>query len=313
MQSIQLLFTSIVLVSVSGLTVSGISSGAYFAGQFQVAYSSSVSGAGIIAGGPYYCSQNSVTLATTACMNNPELINIDKLVQSALKFSETGLIDSTLNLNTSKIWMFSGKLDTVVLQGVVKANYQFFSNFVKIVNIITNFDVLAEHSWVTNLFGNLCGYLGSPYLNNCEIDAAGEFLTMFYGQLKPKGTENWNHLHLFLQSKYGDVVFSGMLSYGYVYVPAACEKSKCEVHVAFHGCLQSAELVADVFVKHNGLNSWAESNNIVVIYPQILSTLNNPQGCWDFWGYTGSDFAYKSGKQMKMVYLMTQNVPYVSW
>ncbi len=36
-------------------SVSGISSGAYMAGQFQMAHSREVVGAGIIAGGPYGC------------------------------------------------------------------------------------------------------------------------------------------------------------------------------------------------------------------------------------------------------------------
>src|SRR5687768_7614087 len=41
----------------SRTTVSGLSSGAYMAGQFQVAYSKLVVGAGIVAGGPYGCAR----------------------------------------------------------------------------------------------------------------------------------------------------------------------------------------------------------------------------------------------------------------
>ena len=37
-----------------GTSVSGLSSGAFMAMQYQVAFSSSVKGAGIVAGGPYY-------------------------------------------------------------------------------------------------------------------------------------------------------------------------------------------------------------------------------------------------------------------
>src|SRR6187549_1547401 len=37
------------------VTVSGLSSGAFFAHQFHVAFSSLVKGAGIVAGGPYGC------------------------------------------------------------------------------------------------------------------------------------------------------------------------------------------------------------------------------------------------------------------
>src|SRR3954469_23365352 len=37
------------------ITVSGISSGAFFAHQFHIAFSSLVKGAGIVAGGPFGC------------------------------------------------------------------------------------------------------------------------------------------------------------------------------------------------------------------------------------------------------------------
>ena len=39
-------------------SVSGISSGAYMAGQFEMAHSRDVIGAAIIAGGPYGCSES---------------------------------------------------------------------------------------------------------------------------------------------------------------------------------------------------------------------------------------------------------------
>ena len=51
------------------LTVSGVSSGAYMAVQFQVAYSQLVRGAGIIAGGPYDCAEGSILRALTRCMS----------------------------------------------------------------------------------------------------------------------------------------------------------------------------------------------------------------------------------------------------
>src|SRR2546423_13571210 len=40
------------------ITVSGLSSGGFFAHQFHVAYSKLANGAGIIAGGPYGCVEN---------------------------------------------------------------------------------------------------------------------------------------------------------------------------------------------------------------------------------------------------------------
>ena len=54
---------------VQGITVSGISSGAYMAVQYQVARSKSVSGVGAIAGGPYECAAGSTWTALTRCMS----------------------------------------------------------------------------------------------------------------------------------------------------------------------------------------------------------------------------------------------------
>jgi hypothetical protein len=297
----------------SSLTVSGISSGGFMAAQFQVAFSASVNGSGIFAGGPYYCSQGIVSIATTACMTSPELLNVDKLVQDTKNFAEKGTIDSILNLANRKIWIFSGILDTVVVQGVVKKTGEFFSNFVSPSNLQSTFSIPSEHSWVTNNFGNLCSYLGTPFINICGFDGSGSLLLHLYNSLSPKVKSSESNLHTFLQSKYGDITLAGLLPIGFIYIPSTCERSKCEVHVSFHGCLQSSEFISDVFVKNNGLNDWAESNSIVVLYPQVLSSFSNPQGCWDFWGYSGKDFAFKTGRQMRIVYAMTQNVPGVSW
>ena len=53
-----------------------------------------------------------------------------------------------------------------------------------------------------------------------------------------------------------------------------------------------------------GYNRWAASNNIVVLYPQTEASPGNPNGCWDFWGYTGQDYYSRDGKQMAAVKTM---------
>ena len=50
-----------------GTSVSGLSSGAFMAVQYQVAFSASVKGAGIVAGGPYYCAAG-IALNAGICM-----------------------------------------------------------------------------------------------------------------------------------------------------------------------------------------------------------------------------------------------------
>ncbi len=44
--------------NIAETSVSGISAGAYMAGQFEIAHSEIVSGAAIIAGGPYGCAES---------------------------------------------------------------------------------------------------------------------------------------------------------------------------------------------------------------------------------------------------------------
>jgi poly(3-hydroxybutyrate) depolymerase len=95
------------------------------------------------------------------------------------------------------------------------------------------------------------------------------------------------------------------------------------LHVALHGCLQSTETLHDVFYKHVGLNEWADSNDIVVLYPQAHTVLpedfstrrltdvfeSNPEGCWNWFGY-GYDEHYllRDGVQVRAIYGMVERI-----
>ena len=87
---------------------------------------------------------------------------------------------------------------------------------------------------------------------------------------------------------------------GYLYVPDACRDNAqdCGLHIAFHGCVQGAEFIEDRFATQSGFNEWAESNDLIVAYPQIEKSLFNPKGCWDWWGYTDDDYDLRAGKQV---------------
>src|SRR5262249_56886574 len=54
-------------VDINQTSVSGLSAGGYMAVQFDIAFSSMLRGAGIIAGGPYYCAQGNLFTATSTC------------------------------------------------------------------------------------------------------------------------------------------------------------------------------------------------------------------------------------------------------
>jgi poly(3-hydroxybutyrate) depolymerase len=59
-----------------------------------------------------------------------------------------------------------------------------------------------------------------------------------------------------------------------------------------------------VQVTYSGLNEVAEANNIIVLYPQVSKSEVlpvNPEGCFDWWGYTDPLYAYAAGVQPQFV------------
>ena len=66
--------------------------------------------------------------------------------------------------------------------------------------------------------------------------------------------------------------------------------------------------VHDDFIRDAGYNRWAAANSIVVLYPQIRVTSPNPNGCWDWWGYTGEGYYGQNGKQMRAVKVMVDRI-----
>jgi poly(3-hydroxybutyrate) depolymerase len=62
--------------------------------------------------------------------------------------------------------------------------------------------------------------------------------------------------------------------------------------------VQGAEFIEDRFATQSGFNEWGESNNLVIVYPQVEKSLFNPKGCWDWWGYTDDDYDLRAGKQV---------------
>lgn len=118
------------------------------------------------------------------------------------------------------------------------------------------------------------------------------------------GTYKPENMFLFDQTPY----FSGQISVdqtGFVYIPSGCadHTSECKLHVAIHGCNMGRYFVNSTFAENSGLNEWGESNNIIVLYPNVLpdDLVGNPDGCWDWWGYLGPDYALQSGPQMAFI------------
>jgi poly(3-hydroxybutyrate) depolymerase len=301
-------------VSFDNVSVSGISSGGYMAAQFHFAYSKTVKkGAGVIAGGPVYCSQGSVTIATGPCMADTGSRNLPYLISVVNTWSGNGYIDPTSNLANSKVYLFSGTIDSTVKQPVMNDLHTMYGNYVSGTRISYKNNLAAEHAIVTDYYGNACSYKGSPFINNCNFDTAGAMLKWIYGSLNAKNTGtlggsfvNFNQRHYWGN---GDPTNHGMANDGWAYVPANCAAGQtCKLHVAFHGCKQNVATIGDKFYRNTGYNRWADTNNMIVLYPQANATFANPNGCWDWWAYDDVNFPGKSGGQMVAIKTMIDRI-----
>lgn len=302
----------------SNLTVSGISSGAYIAQQFHTAFSSQVSGVGIIAGGPYYCAKGNIVEAMNKCMKT--VLGSPRTEDSILmakELAKAGKIDPLENLSHSKVWMLSGTKDRTVDQKVADALRETYKSFgVADENLVYINDLKIGHAFPTDNFGNDCRTVSrSPFISNCGLDGAGAILKQLLGKLNPKQSSTKEHLYHFDQLRFATdnktIEKLSMHQLAYVYIPEGCEepgKANCPIHIAFHGCKQTLDHVQTTFIEKSGYNDWAEANRIVVLYPQAKRSAlpNNPNGCWDWWGYTGSNYHTKDGAQMKVVMKMVK-------
>jgi len=314
------------------LTVSGISSGGYMAVQFHVAHSMRVDGAGILAAGPYECAEGSTLRALGNCMEPDAEDPVPTTASSIERVNEdaaAGRIDSPTGLANDRVWLLSGGEDRTVARPVVDALAAFYRTwiggerlaYVKVPN--------AGHAMLSAdaPAANACNTSEPPYINRCPgVDAPGELLAHLLGPLQAKAPAASGELLSFDQTPFtGDAGALGMAQTGYAYVPADCRGGGCRIHVAFHGCRQSAEQIGELFVREAGYNRWAESNRLIVLYPQIVprygwtwsgwwpSWVFNPKGCWDWWGYEDPDYATRDGHQvhavMEMVERLAQPLP----
>jgi predicted esterase len=297
-------------LSISNVTVSGISSGGYMAHQYHLAFSDQVVGAALYASGPYGCAEGDLQTALTNCLNNQSELDEKTYLAVVNKSIQGKMISNITNLKNDKVWIFHGSKDQTVSENVVQSQARLYQSLgVKVTEV---YDVPSGHGLPTFNQGVSCKKTEPPFINACKFDSVGAFFNNIYDDLNPKiiDLKNTGTIVSFNQADYLSKSESNTLAdKGFIYLPKNCSAgAKCRVHIAFHGCQQNQKSIGMQFIKKSGHNEWAESNNIVIIYPQTTSSYVplNPKACWDWWGYTGDGYQTRSGKQMQHVYQMVQ-------
>ena len=309
------------------VTVSGLSSGAAMAVQLHFAFSDRIAGAGIVAGAPYGCAQASAAIAVNFCMgmsDGAEARNAAASVQKAAALAAAGRIADPAGIAGDALYLFHGTEDDTVHRPAMDAVEDAYTALgIERLTFVTH--VASGHGFLTDEGPAAdkipCPDTDPPFLNRCPLpgdpgafrDQAREILSVMYGDLAPEAEAREAGFAVFDQSAYAAGV-EGMDDRAFLYVPEACEggAETCRLHIALHGCRQGRAFLGQEYARQTGYNEWAESNRIVVLYPQAKATdagfgarAFNPKGCWDWWGYSqagfGDDYLTREAPQMAAI------------
>lgn len=287
------------------ITVSGISAGAQMAHQLHIAYPDLFTGVGMIAGGPYGCADGSLAVAMKRCMGATDgALPVADMAEAIRKAADDNLNAKTGLLADDPVWLFHGALDTVVAAGVSNAVETLYQEFIPAENIIYINDVAAAHNFPTRGQGPECKVSQSPFVSDCDFDAAGELLQHLYPGLNaPDAPLDAPLIAPLMSVNLPGAEKAGLVKTAFLYTPLACTNGQqaCALHLVLHGCAQSSAQIKTAFIEQSGYLRWAQANHIVLAFPQVAPAAANPYACWDWWGYTGSDYRYRDGAQMKVL------------
>ncbi|TDO06714.1 MULTISPECIES: PHB depolymerase family esterase [Halomonas] len=278
------------------VSVLGVSSGGYMATQLAVAWPERFAGLGVLAAGPWGCARGSLGLALGQCMMTsrgmPGSAELESRYQGYL---DRELVGDPQALSALRVFIWHGGQDDTVSPALSQALAEQFRGWLASPDDQLQFMESKEagHGWpVAARQGTPVDALadchggGGTHLLACDLDIAGKVLSWLHGELMPPAPgEPQGEFVRFDQS---DFDARGLGDIGYLFVPTACEEGGCKLTMALHGCAMDVEQIGEAFVRHSGLNAWAATNRRVVLYPQAETSLPNPQGCWDWWGFAES-------------------------
>lgn len=288
------------VVDTTRITVSGISAGGYMASQLHLALSDTVSGVGIVAAGPWWCSRGDITRALNLCTKGGDF-ELPLSIAKAKELAQQGQIDPLSNLRDDPVYLFRGSADATIAATVADGAEGFYQQLANPDLHLSERSIPAAHAMVTVDQGAACGDFVAPFINACNYDTAGEMLKHLTQRSATATEARGTMVSVAVPGAQG----ANMLPQASLYLPQQCSQGNiCGIHVALHGCQQSTQVVGDAFIETAGYNRWADALDLMVLYPQVASSSfapMNPLGCWDWWGYSGPDYVSRSAPQIAAI------------
>jgi hypothetical protein len=276
--------------------------------QVHVALNARIHGAALVAGGPYGCAGGVLETALGPCMTaQPSGPDAAALAGRMRERASNGAIDALDGFAGDRVLVLHGAKDATVSPSLAPTTAALYRELGgEAITIELDDQRPFGHGLPVAGSGAPCDAPASPWLLDCDFDAAARVMAALFGEpedgvaaaREPSGT-----LSRFDQSSLAPEGAVGLADTGYVYTPAICKDARCGALLVFHGCQQNVESVGEAFVREAGFNRWADLHHVVVVYPQAQSSYVplNPKACWDWWGYGGADYDTREGGQLRFV------------
>ncbi|CAG0893341.1 unnamed protein product [Darwinula stevensoni] len=262
--------------------------------QLHFAFSSNITGAAMFAGRPYFCAGTGTPEELERCANLD--FSVNELFGAVYDFYQAGHIDAPANLADDRVFIFTGTLDW--LNGHGFYNRDMYKNFVSERNVASELGMEAMHCYPTEDFGPDCNQDKFPFICDCDYYGAFEALNWLYREalIRPAPFMDLEGTYAFFdQTEFFDPErpdFASMDEKGFIYIP---------------------ETLAGIFPTGSGYMEVAEMNDIIILFPQTIRSETepmNPNGCWDFLGFTGPNYVWKDGVQMMILKKMIDRIVY---
>lgn len=238
------------------------------------------------------------------------------------------------NIGKQRVFIYQGSDDDVVRPPMAEKLREFYTKFAVPATALKVVEKPGAHNFPTDRREGIpCNEEKVPYIANCDYDLAGDLLQHVLGRKLEKSKINSKNLLLVTQTS----APGSMHRYGYLYANEYCLSNPqlCDLHVAFHGCKMSddydesfqksyeegikmgkvlivqdyqlkkriPQMGARIFAERAGYAEYAENkkNRLMIYFPQTRITTENypanPKGCWDWYGWTNSDYATNKGSE----------------
>ncbi len=296
-------------VDPASVSVSGVSSGGSMAMQLGVAYSAQIMGVGVFAGYPYDCWRTDTRRDCTG-QNTPEL----GALEANMRAWSGREIDAVANIARQRIYVFVGAYDAIGGTTVSAQVVALYARFAPAANIAFESTVPAYHTFPTDFDHPLSNFykcnVPQVALANCGFDAAGATLQWIYGPLAPRTAGQPTGRLVAVDQREFIRSDLGMDETAWLYVPTRCAAGNaCRLHVFLHACGQSYFQRGDtLYANYSGHARWAETNGIVLLFPQTYPDPPQNDGCWDTERRFGDDYDQKGGVQMAAIMKMVARI-----